>query len=211
MAQAQQEQGAESVSTDTILEQESPGSQAFQQQTDSLLKATTERVSSAMMPVKRLTQSTKVSEKLRDSSTQIRTTQTSTSGNLRSALQEEMGNFIQQSRISEIKQKYHSINSLKDSEKIQAVKDTSLNPFLFDNPVDGIANSMSRWAQDAPQFAGHTDGGEVAKSLQDTMRSSCTAVYQSRCATAVKGYMVTQCLEDGFNIRSFSGLIGIQF
>jgi hypothetical protein len=72
-----------------------------------------------------------------------------------------MGNFIQQSRISEIKQKYHSINSLKDSEKIQVVKDTSLNPFLFDNPVDGIANSMSRWAQDAPQFAGHTDGEKL--------------------------------------------------
>jgi hypothetical protein len=72
-----------------------------------------------------------------------------------------MGNFIQQSRISELKQKYHSINSLKDSEKIQVVKDKSLNPFLFDNPVDGIANSMSRWAQDAPQFAGRSDGEKL--------------------------------------------------
>jgi hypothetical protein len=36
-----------------------------------------------------------------------------------------------------------------------------LNPFLFDNPVDGIANSMSRWAQDAPQFAGRTDGEKL--------------------------------------------------
>jgi hypothetical protein len=72
-----------------------------------------------------------------------------------------MGNFIQQSRISELKQKYHSINSLKDSEKIQVVKDKSLNPFLFDNHVDGIANSMSRWAQDAPQFAGRTDGEKL--------------------------------------------------
>lgn len=68
-----------------------------------------------------------------------------------------MGNFIQQSRISEIKQKYDSIDSLKDSDKIQAVKDKSLNPFLFDNPVDGLANSLSRWAQEAPQFAGRTD------------------------------------------------------
>jgi hypothetical protein len=72
-----------------------------------------------------------------------------------------MGNFIQQSRISELKQKYHSINSLKDSEKIQVVKDKSLNPFLFDNRVDGIANSMSRWAQDAPQFIGRSDGEKL--------------------------------------------------
>ena len=161
MAQAQQEQvQSQSVPT-TIPEQDSPGSLAFQQQTDSLLKHTTEQASSAMTPVRRLTQSTKASEKSRDSSTQINRLQTSTSGNLRSALQEEMGNFIQQSRISELKQKYHSINSLKDSEKIQAVKDTSLNPFLFDNPVDGIANSMSRWAQDAPQFAERTDGEKL--------------------------------------------------
>src|ERR1017187_8388957 len=105
MPQLQEVPQAPTVPTSTP-EQDIPGSQAFQQQTDSLLKHTTEQVSSAMTSVKRLTQSTKASGKSRDSSTQTRIPQTSTSGNLRSALQEEMGNFIQQSRISELKQKY---------------------------------------------------------------------------------------------------------
>ena len=93
----------------------------------------------------------------KDSSTRTSQNQTSTSVNLRGALQEEMGNFIRQSQVSEIRQKYHSLNSLHDSEKIQAVKDTSLNPFLFDDPYDGLANSMSRWAQEAPVFSGKDD------------------------------------------------------
>ena len=89
--------------------------------------------------------------------------------NLRGALREEFGNFIQQSQISEIKQKYRSINSLKDSEKIQAVKDTSLNPFMFDNPYDGLANSMSRWAQEAPAYAGKsgTEKIQIASKYYD--------------------------------------------
>jgi hypothetical protein len=73
-----------------------------------------------------------------------------------------MADFIQQSKVAEIKQQYHSINSLQSKEKIQAVKDTSLNPFLFDDPYDGLANSLSRWSQEAPKFAGKTDSEKLA-------------------------------------------------
>ena len=73
-----------------------------------------------------------------------------------------MAGFIQQSKVAEIKQQYHSINSLQSHEKIQAVKDTSLNPFLFDDPYDGLVNSLSRWSQEAPKFAGKTDSEKLA-------------------------------------------------
>lgn len=76
---------------------------------------------------------------------------------LRPALREAMAGYIQQSQISDLRQKYHNINSLQDHDKIQAVKDTSLNPFLFDDPHDGLANSLSRWSQEAPAFAGKSD------------------------------------------------------
>jgi len=56
---------------------------------------------------------------VRDSSTQIRTTQPGQAEIFRSALQEEMVNFIQQSRISEINRSITN-NSLKDSEKISS-------------------------------------------------------------------------------------------
>lgn len=72
-----------------------------------------------------------------------------------------MAGFIQQSQISDVRQKYHSINSLQDHDKIQAVKDTSLNPFLFDDPHDGLANSLSRWSQEAPAFVEKTDVEKV--------------------------------------------------
>ncbi len=69
------------------------------------------------------------------------------------AAREAIGSYIQQSQVAELKQKYHNFNSLKASEKVEAVKDTNLNPFLFEDPSDGLANSMWRWSQEAPAYA----------------------------------------------------------
>jgi hypothetical protein len=44
-----------------------------------------------------------------------------------------------------ITQKYSSIDSLKRSDKITALKDTKLDPYKLSNPYDGLANSLHRW------------------------------------------------------------------
>lgn len=69
------------------------------------------------------------------------------------AAREAIGGYLQQKQIAELKQKYANFNSLKASEKVEAVKDTSLNPFLFEDTSDGLANSMWRWRTEAPAFA----------------------------------------------------------
>ncbi len=78
------------------------------------------------------------------------------------AAREAIGGFLQQSQVAELKQKYHNFNSLKASEKIEAVKDTSLNPFLFEDTSDGLANSMWRWKQEAPAFASKSQAEKEA-------------------------------------------------
>lgn len=94
----------------------------------------------------------------------VRSKETTATGtdNGQRALQESLGGFVQAQQIAEVRQKYHSINALKDSDKIEAVKNKDLNPFLFDDPYDGLANSMSRWAQEAPAFHDKDDATKTA-------------------------------------------------
>jgi len=70
----------------------------------------------------------------------------------REAFQDFYTGEAREDTVAGIQQKYHSFNSLKREAKIKAVGDTSLNPFLFDDKSDGIANVYSRWAQQAPAF-----------------------------------------------------------
>ena len=44
-----------------------------------------------------------------------------------------------------IQKKYVSISSLNKTEKIDALKNTQLNPYLLDNSYDALSNSMHRW------------------------------------------------------------------
>jgi hypothetical protein len=55
------------------------------------------------------------------------------------------------------------------AQKIEAVKDTTLNPYLFDDPTDGLANSLYRWAKEAPAFAGKDEGSraQIANKYYD--------------------------------------------
>jgi hypothetical protein len=80
----------------------------------------------------------------------------------REALQESLAGYLQGEQVAQIRQQYHSFNSLKQSEKIKAVKDTNLNPLLFDDPYDGLVNSLSRWSQQAPAFTGKDDATKTA-------------------------------------------------
>ena len=41
--------------------------------------------------------------------------------------------------------KYHTIQSLKESQKIDALKDTKLNPDLIENGFDGVAHGLHLW------------------------------------------------------------------
>ena len=68
------------------------------------------------------------------------------------AARQAIGGYLQQTQIANLKQKYTNFNSLKASEKVEAVKDLSLNPFLFEDTSDGLANSMWRWKTEAPTF-----------------------------------------------------------
>ena len=44
-------------------------------------------------------------------------------------------------------QKYSSIDSKVDAEKIEALKNVNLNPYRLKNPYDGLANSLHRWTR----------------------------------------------------------------
>ena len=50
-----------------------------------------------------------------------------------------------QTKLDAIKQKYSSVSNLQKADKIEALKDTKLNPHLLDDPYDSVANSLHRW------------------------------------------------------------------
>jgi hypothetical protein len=89
------------------------------------------------------------------------------------ALREGLGNLIHEDNLAKIKQQYRSIGAYDNAQKINAVKDTSLNPFLFEDPFDGLTNSLSRWAQEAPAFASKDDKTkmQVASDYYDRVLS----------------------------------------
>lgn len=43
--------------------------------------------------------------------------------------------------------KYHTIHSLQDAQKIDALKDTKLNPILIEDGYDAVAHAMYLWTQ----------------------------------------------------------------
>lgn len=69
-----------------------------------------------------------------------------------------------QTHLDAIKQKYASVNNLQKDDKIEALKDTKLNPHLLDNPYDSVANSLHRWTGLAAQVQSgkYTDGQKMA-------------------------------------------------
>jgi hypothetical protein len=86
-------------------------------------------------------------------------------------MQESIAGAEHEAQIYQIKQKYSSINSLARNEKINAVKDTSLNPFLFEDPFDGLTNSLSHWQQAASSLLGKSEGEkrEAASQYYDNV------------------------------------------
>lgn len=88
-----------------------------------------------------------------------------------SALQQGLAQNIHEDNVAKIRQQYRSLGAYDNAAKIQMVKDTSLNPFLFDDPFDGLTNSLSRWAQEAPSYAGKDDKtkAEVAEHYYDNV------------------------------------------
>jgi hypothetical protein len=44
-----------------------------------------------------------------------------------------------------LQNKYHSIDSKNDHDKIEALKDIKLNPYRLKDPYDGLSNSLNRW------------------------------------------------------------------
>lgn len=85
------------------------------------------------------------------------------------ALREAFYGAQQEEQIYRIKNKYSSLNALSRSQKIEAVKDTSLNPFLFNDPYDGLTNSLWRWTKEAPAFAGSAQRDKVAGDYYDNV------------------------------------------
>ena len=73
----------------------------------------------------------------------------------------------QEAQVARVRQQYRSINSLNREAKATAVKDLSLNPFLFDDPFDGLTNSLYRWTQEAPKFAEAPNKLQVASQYYD--------------------------------------------
>jgi len=87
-----------------------------------------------------------------------------------------------QEQVSQVMQKYHSIHSMDKANKIEAIKDTSLNPFLFDDPYDGLANSLSRWTQEAPKF-GSADPAKKMEIASKYYDEAIGPVYQKAGVT----------------------------
>src|ERR1017187_6136992 len=49
--------------------------------------------------------------------------------------------------VAPMPNKYHSIHTMKDAQKIDALKDTKLNPALIEDGYDSIAHAMYLWTQ----------------------------------------------------------------
>ena len=73
------------------------------------------------------------------------------------AYREQFARGQQEQAISKIRQQYASFDNATKDAKISAVKDLSHNPYLFNDPFDGLNNNLWRWSQQAPAFASRSN------------------------------------------------------
>ncbi len=74
----------------------------------------------------------------------------------------------QYARQRQILDKYHSIDSLNRTDKAEALKDPKLNPYLLNNPYDGLAASLNKWKS----VASKVSSGKYDDKTKQTIASN---------------------------------------